>query len=327
MTTPARSTWLKMPTDNPTSKTVFWINTLDDEILRQVHDATSEPGELSNYFNPPPAMTREEANRCILTAPEIPALPPADSSTVTDLQRYGHALNHYQIRNTLYKEQRAALNYIKEQLIACMDPCTLQLVFPDRSVLLTLSSPAIYNLLWQHFSAPTQALIDPINHDLSTPFTYSDANSFDAHVAKFLGNLHALEYMLIPLNMNDKCNRFRKTLSLSSEANFFNPFLVNYDVSHPSLASQDLPAMISICRSALSSIVQNHADTQLTYHTNMATASAPKKPRFKPRTPPTAPTNWCWTHGPTFHSSSKCKNPAAGHQTAATESNKMGSNK
>ena len=118
MTTPTRSTWLKMTTDNPTFKTVFWINTLDDEILRQVHDATSEPGELSNYFNPPTTLTPEDAEMCILVAPEIPE-PPPPTASATELTRYGHALNFYTIKNNLYKEQRSALNYIKEYLIAC----------------------------------------------------------------------------------------------------------------------------------------------------------------------------------------------------------------
>ena len=54
MTTTPLPQWSKLPTgSNPTSRTIFWINTLDDEILRNVHNATTPRGQLNSYFSPP----------------------------------------------------------------------------------------------------------------------------------------------------------------------------------------------------------------------------------------------------------------------------------
>lgn len=322
--TPARPTWLKMPTDSPSSRTIFWLNTLDDEILRQVHNATSEPGELTNYFNPPAGWTPADADAILIAAPVIPE-PPPPNATAVDLTRYGHELNFYTLKFNLYKEQRSALTYIKDQLISCMDPCTLQLIFPDRSTLLTMPSPQIYSRIWEHFSNPTQDLIDPIYADLAAPFAYVDTNSFDDHVAKFLKNQHALDNLMVPMGMNEKCTTFRKSLTNSTDSTIFQPYLVNYDVAHPSLARQSLTDMIAITRSALTQIAAQHAETHLSYLSNLATQpvrtrkSRPQK-SFSPNPP-----EFCWTHGPGYHPSSRCKYPSHGHQAEATAANKMGS--
>ena len=107
-------------------------------------------------------MTPADAEAILIAAPVIPEPPPPNANAADFLTRYGHELNFYNLKLNLYKEQRSALTYIKDQLIACMDPCTLQLIFPDRSTLLTMPFPQIYRHIWDHFSNPTQDLIDPI---------------------------------------------------------------------------------------------------------------------------------------------------------------------
>ena len=125
----------------------------------------------------------------------------------------------------------------------------------------------------------------------------------------------------------------RKSLMNSADASFFKPFLDHYDVTHESLMQQSLDDLIKCCRSTISSIISNHASLSATYHSNLAAPSKPalqprpRKATSNPRLPTDSPTEFCWTHGHGFHSSMKCRNPAAGHQNAATKSNKMGSDK
>jgi hypothetical protein len=144
MTTPPLTQWSKLPSStNPTSRTIFWLNTLDDEILRNVYNATTPRGQLSTYFSPPPAefdATGVEipidrmAN--ILKDVPIPALPPPNASPPV-LARYGHALQHYRILKENFNTQQAAMNYIKDQLIQCIDPCTMAIVLLPRSFIST----------------------------------------------------------------------------------------------------------------------------------------------------------------------------------------------
>ena len=254
MTTTPLPQWSKLPTgSNPTSRTIFWINTLDDEILRNVHNATTPRGQLNSYFSPP-APTFDAAgieievdpNANILDDVQIPELPPPTASPV-DLTRHGHALQHYQIRKALYNAQQLAINHIKEQLIQCIDPTTMSIVFPDPSTLHDMTAPNIYDLLWKYFNKPSRALIEPIYAALQIPFIYCDPNSYANHLAMTMDNQRVLTYLLMGMNEPDKCEKFRETLTSSSDAAFFQPFLDHYDVTHDALSAQSLEDMMRCC--------------------------------------------------------------------------------
>ena len=208
-------------------------------------------------------------------------------------------------------------------MLSSLDEATKSICFPDKTQLNNLTFHEIFNLVSDHFSTPTPAHIEAVNAILAEPFlVYQNANSYDCHVAKHSDAHVALFNMLYPKRPLEKCNHFRHSLLNSEHAEDFKPFLTYYDADHVSLHHASFEDMNRACLPAISHIMakvaaQSHLTQQ--FAVNAATTPLPARaPGIK---------RWCWTHGMMFHSSDRCKKPAAGHQKAATVSNKMGSTK
>ena len=126
-------------------------------------------------------------------------------------------------------------------------------------------------------------------------------------------------------------NELRIVLMSSQYAPIFSPYLSVYDVGHLTVDSANFNAMKEAASAAIPQLLANlHASTALNqFGANGALAAstkpaAKKKPAAKrPMTTGGTPA-YCWTHGTTFHSSTACRNKAAGHQDSSTATNKMG---
>jgi len=117
-------------------------------------------------------------------------------------------------------------------MLASIDETTKSLCFPDNTTLTTTSFHEIYHLVSDNFNTPTPSHIESVNSILAEPFTYSNPNSYDNHVAKHLDAHIALDAMLSSKRPLEKCNDFRQSLLLSDHASEFRPFLTIYDAEH-----------------------------------------------------------------------------------------------
>ena len=180
-----------------------------------------------------------------------------------------------------------------------------------------------YNRVADSFNTPTPAHIDAINLILSEPFTYSNANSYEVHIAKHHDAHRALDSMYFSKRPLEKCSAFRNSLLASDHAAEFRPFLTIYDSDHISLHKQSLEDLQDACLPAIAHITAK----VLQASTIRFAANAAADPPSLPKKPSNGTKRWCWTHGLMLHSSDRCNKPAPGHQKTATLTNKMGSTK
>ena len=322
--------WSKMPSDDSKiSRLLFWWLTLDQEFQRHVYEATIIQGELSPLLlqiptphdpTDPDYLAAIAARDAIILTLPVEPLQPIVLATALEVSLYQLSLNTYDRRLKLFHAQRLAMQSLKTNMLASIDETTKSLCFPDKTTLTTTPFYEIYHLVSENFNTPTPSHIESVNAILAEPFTYSNPNSYDNHVAKHLDAHIALDSMLSSKRPLEKCNDFRQSLLLSEHASDFRPFLTIYDAEHLSLHAQSLDEIQEACRPALAHIIAK--TSQAAFNQFAVNAAA-----IVPPTKPPGTKRWCWTHGLLFHSSDRCKKPAAGHQKTATITNKMGSTK
>ena len=325
--------WTKMPADDSTiSRLLFWWLTLEPEFERRVHDSTIIKGELSPLLDPIPFKddpTHPDHiaaliihNAILLQSPIIP-LRPANFASQLEVSIYTLDLNVYDRHLKPFLAQQSALASLKENMLSSLDETTKSIIFPDKTHLNNIKFFEIYNRIADNFNTPTPAHIDAVNLILAEPFAYSNANSYDVHIAKHRDAHRALEAMCFKKHPLDKCAHFRTSLLSSDHVAEFRPFLTIYDSDHISLHTQSFEELHDACLPAIAHITAK----VLLASTISFAANAASAPPSLPLKPSTGIKRWCWTHGLMFHSSDRCKKPAPGHQKTATVNNKMGSSK
>jgi len=188
--------WSKMPSDDSKiSRLLFWWLTLDTEFQRHVYEATIIQGELSPLLRliPTPDDPTDPVyldaiaarNAIILTLPVEP-IQPIVLATTLEVSLHQLSLNSYDRKLKLFHAQRVAMQSLKTNMLASIDETTKSLCFPDKTTLTTTSFHEIYHLVSDNFSTPTPSHIESVNSILAEPFTYSNPNSYDNHVAKHL---------------------------------------------------------------------------------------------------------------------------------------------
>ena len=116
----------------------------------------------------------------------------------------------------------------------------------------------------------------------------------------------------------------------STHAEIFGPFLGIYDVSHPTVESQNFTRMHQICSAAIPQLLAFLQATNLSHFGANGAQTATKHPGKEKKRPPKRPMAtggtpaYCWTHGTSYHSSTACRNKATGHQDKASATKKMG---
>ena len=329
------STWSRMPTDDSKMpRLIYWWLTLDAEFQRHVHNITVFKGELTPLLTPVPTpdnpldpdyIAAVAAFHAIILERPIEPIQPLNFAAPLDVSIFQLAINRYDRQLRLYLVQQQAFDHLKTQMLSSLDEATKSVCFPDKTQLNAITFYGIYNAIADHFSTPTPAHIASIDVILAEPFSFQNANSYDAHQAKHLEAQAALAAMLSEKRPLEKCNDFRRSLLNSEHAADFIPYLTIYDAEHVSLHNQNLHDLTQACLPAMTHIMaKSTAQSSMSQFAVNAVNNTTPPPTI-PRTPGIK--RWCWTHGTMFHSSDHCKKPTPGHQKSATVNNKMGSTK
>jgi hypothetical protein len=186
-------------------------------------------------------------------------------------------------------------------------------------------------LVRTHFAQITPAHLLAIEADIKAPLVFSNANSYDDHVAKITHLNNGLVAAGRTRSQVDQTSDFRASIMTSAYASIFAPFFSVYDVAYRTVATQNFTAMHQAAGAAIPQLLTTlHAASTLSqFGANGALSNLNPNPikglnlNRRPMTTTGSPA-YCWTHGTTFHSSTACRNKATGHQDKATATNKMG---
>lgn len=160
---------------------------------------------------------------------------------------------------------------------------------------------------------------------------YSDGTAIDAYLTEKERIFAIREEQGIPLSNFDQFTSLHRGVAHSTS---FQQCLIIYFQTHPLMQQQSYDTLAQALRTH--NIQTTTAASFLTaaaaVSTQHPTAAKPKKhtgtyhsPRAPTNRPSTdTPSQYCHTHGITYHTSAQCKHPGPAHKVEATIDNKMG---
>ena len=329
--TPLLSVLGAHPTNSTTSQWPEW-NTI---FLRMVRNKTTVRGELSTYI-----VLNDPTNIIPLPILINPVPATIEGDRLLAIHKYNIAL---------YTTQQAALAAIETDFHTYTSETVKSTVISELGgaldALETHTLPQIYAALLQRFGNISAADLAQLRNDLQQSFTYENNDSLPNFTntqsrifAKFaqahnpISENQKITYLIDAINKSPSSEVFKSTI--------FTFLSTNHDLANPARTYAALVRQLLIANTIIS--IPPPVLTQ-TYAYNAKAqpnrAISPSKPtaqatsaRTSNRSSSPGPRvhfqdntlRYCWTHGTTYHSSSKCKNPREGHQSQATASNTMG---
>lgn len=299
--------------------TPLQLSTADRAIVINYYDTTTAP----TYPNPP-TPTGTDA-----------------TLSASDIAFHNIAIEKFERKQSKVIDIAVAKHIIKKVLLNSIPKHLRPILFagqPDFAS--SLNNKEILTVIDRYFANPTQTDRLATTLKLSTVFTYVDDTSYDHHISRFMTNTAALRFMSTPMCAAVEIATLRDTFLASAEHSAFRFHIDLFEANNQDVATVTLESFIIACRAAVPSIINRHSSPVAAYDfaANSAAKSTRPNPNYKGSKPassapaisshraavsPAAPTGtrlpkmrYCYTHGTNYlHSSARCPEPKAGHQT------------